>query len=437
MNTHPIDGKLKARVLLILGIFVLLLLAISVGGHVAIEKSLAQDRTGDGVLICYSITMAFLIVLLFLILFLLYRHYQRRIVAPLRQMVEQLGRTVSDEELKAFKEYPVRLMVEKLSEQFNLLFNHIIAVADDIMRITTALLESMSKISEVLSFLSDKADEQSSAAERDFSSIQEISSMMNEIAHGSEEQQINMGLLIARVTDFTKISENINKDLTEQMALIEKISETSESGNRYLKSMNENMQRIGDSSLRMTDILKLINDISDRINLLSLNAAIESARAGEHGRGFAVVADEISKLAEQTATSIRNIDSLIRENEIEIKNGIMQVAKTVETINEINSAIVSAEEMMQTAYRKMEAQIENNYIVSEESAKVRESALAIYDAIDNQKNAVDSLLESISTVKEMSQYFSFLTKRIISDTRELSEYTESLRSKLEFFTSIL
>jgi methyl-accepting chemotaxis protein len=437
MNANLSGGKLEARVVLILVLFVSLFLAIGAGGYFAIERILPHDREGDGVLLYYSTIMVAVTAMLVFFSILSYRYCQRSILIPLREIGEQIRRAVRDEKIKEFKEFPLRLRIEKLSELFHLFINHIAEVSGDIMRITAALTESMSKISEVLSFLSDKADEQCSAAERDCSSIEEISSMMSEIAHGSEEQQVNMGLLITRVIDFTRISENINRDLTEQMMLIQEISETSESGNRYLMLMNDNMRKISDSSSRMTDILKLINEISDRINLLSLNAAIESARAGEHGRGFAVVADEISKLADQTATSIRNIDSLIRENEIEIKNGMMQVAKTVETINSINSAIVAARDMMHKAYEKMEAQIENNYIVSEESTKVKESALAIYNAIDNQKNAVDSLQESISTVKELSQYFSFLTKRIIGDTRELREYADSLRSKLESFSGIL
>lgn len=434
MNANLTGGKLEGRVVLILVLFASLFLAIGVGGYFAIQKNLPHGTAGDGILLYYSIIMVAVMAMLILFSILSYRYCQRSILIPLREIGEQIGRAIRDEE---HKEFPLHLRVEKLSELLHLFIDHIAEVSGDIIRITAALTESMSKISEVLSSLSDKADEQCSAAERDCSSVEEISSMMNEIAHGSEEQQVNMGLLIARVIDFTRISENTNRDLTEQMTLIEKISETSESGNRYLALMNDNMRKISDSSSRMTDILKLINEISDRINLLSLNAAIESARAGEHGRGFAVVADEISKLADQTAASIRNIDSLIRENEVEIKNGMMQVAKTVETINSINSAIVAARDMMHKAYEKMEAQIENNYVVSEESTKVRENALAIYHAIDNQKNAVSSLQESVSTVKEMSQYFSFLIKRIIGDTRELREYADSLRSKLESFSGIL
>jgi methyl-accepting chemotaxis protein len=77
--------------------------------------------------------------------------------------------------------------------------------------------------------------------------------------------------------------------------------------------MKESMDSIRSSSLEMSNILKIINDISGKVNMLALNAAIEAARAGEAGRGFTVVADEISKLADRTSNSIKGIDFLIKE----------------------------------------------------------------------------------------------------------------------------
>ena len=89
----------------------------------------------------------------------------------------------------------------------------------------------------------------------------------------------------------------------------------------------------------MQNIVGIINDISDKINLLSLNAAIEAARAGDAGRGFAVVADEISKLADQTAHSIKEISDLIQENETEISRGTENVRASVEMISQIISGV--------------------------------------------------------------------------------------------------
>jgi methyl-accepting chemotaxis protein len=105
--------------------------------------------------------------------------------------------------------------------------------------------------------------------------------------------------------------------------------------------MDDGMKKIGASSGEMTGIVEIINSISDQINLLSLNAAIEAARAGDAGRGFAVVADAISKLADQTATSIKDIDGLIRANTEEIERGISNARTTIETISGIIEGVES------------------------------------------------------------------------------------------------
>jgi len=140
--------------------------------------------------------------------------------------------------------------------------------------------------------------------------------------------------------ELTGIIEQISSKVNETLSLSQLMTNESKEGDQALEIMTKSMNKIRNSSSEMVNIIAIINDISDKINLLSLNAAnllslnaaIEAARAGEQGRGFAVVADEISKLADQTAGSLKDIEKLIVENNNEIAVGIESSSKTVKII---------------------------------------------------------------------------------------------------------
>ncbi|TAL35687.1 MAG: hypothetical protein EPN93_09515 [Spirochaetes bacterium] len=301
---------------------------------------------------------------------------------------------------------------------------------------TGKLLESVDTMSQVLDSLSKQASKQSEAADGDLATIQRISAMIVEISEGADEQQINLGILIVRILDFTKIIQSINTDLKQQIVLINRISEVSGAGKSYLDQLSGNMEKINTSSRQMTEILELINDISDRINLLSLNAAIESARAGEHGRGFAVVADEISKLADQTARSIKDIDSLIKRNSVEIADSMDNAANTVKTIATMVEGVGTIREMMDKSYTRIEAQIQNNYMVTQESKEIGERGREVNFAIARHKEELDLLVSSISNIKESSQYFSYLTGRIVNNSQDLISSASTLKGTIDSFLKI-
>lgn len=111
------------------------------------------------------------------------------------------------------------------------------------------------------------------------------------------------------------------------------VSELVASSTNELKAI----QQISDSFNRIQEVMVIINEISDRTNLLALNASIEAARAGEAGRGFSIVATEVSKLADRTNGSVKEIESLIASASYNVSQGNVRNQQTGEVLSRLQN----------------------------------------------------------------------------------------------------
>lgn len=239
--------------------------------------------------------------------------------------------------------------------------------------------------------------------------------------------------LIQLSTMINKLTEMINEIVSQTGSTLQKteeISNTALNGKLSLVEMSDSIRKVGESSHQMTVIVNMINDISDKINLLSLNAAIEAARAGEAGRGFAVVADEISKLADQTASSIKEIDNLINANYNEIEAGMSRSARTVDAIQQILDGISSIADMIREIFSNMEKQQSIHREVNVIAGSVKNQADAINISMEEQQAASTEIVKAMAGINESTQNTTENSEHILKGARELEKNAKRLAATI-------
>jgi len=314
----------------------------------------------------------------------------------------------------------------------------------EILERTTTLLYSVSEISEKLALsssnMSDTSDVFSANAQNQAASAEEITATVEEISAGVESisdianfQMMKMEGLAVKLDELSGQISSMKSMISDTLNMTNSITQEAKTGETSIKQMNDNMQSMNRRSAEMTNIIGIINDISDKINLLSLNAAIEAARAGDAGRGFAVVADEISKLADQTFSSVKDISNLIKAGENETKHGITTVDVVVLSLSKIIDGVTRINKMVESMSEFMNSQYSTNQDVNREASDVKERSEEIKNAAMEQKNATNEIVKSISTITELTQANAIGAEEMAGNAKAISQIAENLNEKVEDF----
>ncbi len=234
---------------------------------------------------------------------------------------------------------------------------------------------------------------------------QEIRSISEAQASGATEQSSAVSETSSAAAELSKTSEQIGENIKtiSQMANhvltgMEKIKEATDQTNQILTSLNDKSKQIG-------NITELIDDVADQTNLLAVNASIEAARAGEQGRGFTVVADQISKLADSTAKSTKDITSLVEMIQHEMSNAIIAMEQS----------LVGVEEEIQLA--------------KDSAAKSREIAMSANQQISGSRQIADAMASIDRTMKDIVVG----AQRSASSASQLTGLADELRDSMTCF----
>ncbi|HOO73081.1 MAG TPA: 7TM diverse intracellular signaling domain-containing protein [Spirochaetota bacterium] len=194
-----------------------------------------------------------------------------------------------------------------------------------------------------------------------------------------------------------------------------------------LAKMIERMEYIDRGGKAIDGIMVMIDDITDRINLLSLNAAIEAARAGDHGRGFAVVADEIGKLASATSDNSKEISTQIKSMINDITAGMAIVDKTRNSLEVIFKSIDDINSLIDDTKNVLVSQGNAISEVVKQADLMENMSRDIADATREQNTSMEENIKTVSRLSEIAQEIATANQKILEFTGSIVEKSKKLQ----------
>ena len=219
----------------------------------------------------------------------------------------------------------------------------------------------------------------------------QIITNINRLNENTEQQSASVAQTSSAIEEIIANIQSVTQTLIKNADRVNELSTSSEIGRSGLHEVAEDIQEIARESEGLLEINGVMKNIAGQTNLLSMNAAIEAAHAGESGKGFAVVADEIRKLAESSSEQSKTIGTVLKK----IKDSIDKITRSTEEV-----------------LNKFEAIDRGVKTVAEQEGNIR-------NAMEEQSTGSRQLLEAASKLAEITQLVKSGSGEMLEGSRQV------------------
>ncbi|WIJ25577.1 methyl-accepting chemotaxis protein [Devosia sp. RR2S18] len=253
------------------------------------------------------------------------------------------------------------------------------------------------KLTDVVRQLRDTSRTLKTATGEILSGANDLSERTTKQAATIEETSAAMEQLAGTVAENARMAESASGNA-------QTVSQKAAQSGETMSQANVAMERITQSSAKISNIIGMIDDIAFQTNLLALNASVEAARAGDAGKGFAVVAVEVRRLAQSAASASSDVKALIEQSANEVTGGSKLVSNAAEQLSAMLNAV-------------------------EENATLM---VSIAKASREQAAAIDEVTVAVRTLDEMTQH----NAALVEETNAAIEQTEGQANELDQVVAI-
>ena len=254
------------------------------------------------------------------------------------------------------------------------------------------------RIREVLVEINHGADQVAAGA-------QNVSDASVALSQGASEQAASVEQVSASISEIASQTASNAQNAEKANELTVGTRSRAEMGNQEMQEMLAAMEEINASSVNISKIIKVIDEIAFQTNILALNAAVEAARAGQHGKGFAVVAEEVRNLAARSAKAAKETTDMIEGSMEKVEAGRGIAHKTAQALSEIVGDVAS----------------------------VADIVASIAKASNEQKLALEQINQGVQQVSQVVQSNSSTSEEAATASQHLSAQADSMKANVGKF----
>ena len=414
-------------------------LAVTLGGALEKLQEGVQQRSSDmfkkseeavnSTITLTIVVLAIMIVILIVASLVI----TRAITNPLDEMVKILG----DLRKGDFRES--QLDTERADE-----FGFMAIALRDMRTTISKLLQKTNSSAEQLAASSE---ELTASAHQSAQASEQVAQSVTNSASAVVEQQQQIGEAMESIEKAGVAIDNLNKTTQSVSGHVGTANDQASAGTQAVedavnqiisveKIVNDSantVDKLGQRSKEIGQIVEAISGIAEQTNLLALNAAIEAARAGEHGRGFAVVSEEVRKLAEESQEAAQKIATLIGDIQADTTNAVdsMQqgnaaVRRGTQSVEKLRDTFKLIQDSSDNVVQEVKVMVNELEVVSKATETIREKTTIISD----KSAGVSTEMESVSAASEEQ---SASAEEIASASDELARLAQDLQGSLRDF----
>jgi methyl-accepting chemotaxis protein len=210
---------------------------------------------------------------------------------------------------------------------------------DELGRLGASLNQALQRIRATIREMSQAALAVASGATQLSASAAQMFATTQELARNGELLRTATDTVNAATTQFLASVDQVAGNVKDSVDRTDQAVDATQAGSQGSRDAADRMARINQTTGKISSAVAVIQEISQQTNLLSLNAAIEAAKAGDQGKGFSVVADEVRKLAERSRAATVEIEKLIQDTHAAVAGGVASVQTTGSLMNRIHDSI--------------------------------------------------------------------------------------------------